>query len=170
MCSVYNFNPPQKRIQRGCSLVVPVSVNICPKSVRCPNILSAVRPKLSETWFYPKIVRIVGLNLLNVSIMNMMLDSNCDNSGIFVIWFGSFFTFSIVCHISSYFRNISLRMLSGCPKLSETLSLCPSEFRIGIRTNSEFRNCELRLAPLLHTYRRFICKSLSCMAWTTVVE
>ena len=38
-------------------LVVPLSENFCPKSVRCPSILVAVRPKMSETWFCPKFFR-----------------------------------------------------------------------------------------------------------------
>ena len=29
----------------------------CPKSVRCPSLLVAVRPKMSETWFCPKFFR-----------------------------------------------------------------------------------------------------------------
>ena len=38
-------------------LVVPLSENFCPKSVRCPNLLVAVRPKMSETWLCPKFFR-----------------------------------------------------------------------------------------------------------------
>ena len=40
---------------------------------------------------------------------------------------------------------------NGCPNFSENISLCPSEFRIGIRTKSESRNYGFRLAPLKGT-------------------
>ena len=35
-----------------------------------------------------------------------------------------------------------------CLKLSDKISCCPSEYRIGIQTISEFRNFEFRLASL----------------------
>ena len=37
--------------------------------------------------------------------------------------------------------------------MSGKISCCPSEYRIGIRTFSEFQNFGFRLAPLITTYR-----------------
>ena len=37
----------------------------------------------------------------------------------------------------------------ACPRLSEKINRCPSEYRIGIRTISEFRKFGFRLAPLV---------------------
>ena len=117
------------------------------ESVRCPRSWQISAQKLSEVWVCPNILR-------TLTIVIMLFMPN--------IWYPIYFEcfilfgFDQIIIFQTKTLNLTLfeRKLPGycvCPTLSEKISYCPSEYRIGVRTISEFRNFGLQLAPLLLT-------------------